>query len=68
MEAVLEWGARLGPAQVAGGALLVNLLLFLVAVGAGGWLVRRFGECRVAPVPGPVLLALVVIKGSDWVE
>jgi sterol desaturase/sphingolipid hydroxylase (fatty acid hydroxylase superfamily) len=42
---------------VAGGALLVNFLLFLVAVGAGGWLVRRFGECRVAPVPGPVTIA-----------
>ncbi|MER7580329.1 sterol desaturase family protein [Kitasatospora sp. NPDC097691] len=70
MGALLQWAAGLGTVEVVGGALVANLLLFLVAVGAGGWLVRRYGERRVAPAPGPVtptewvLIVVAVILNS----
>ncbi|MFJ9517513.1 sterol desaturase family protein [Kitasatospora sp. NPDC101801] len=54
MDWLSEWGARRSVAEVAAGALAVNVGLFLVSVLVGGWLVRRFGQRRVTPPPGPV--------------
>ncbi|MFE6751878.1 sterol desaturase family protein [Kitasatospora purpeofusca] len=53
MDAVLARAARLGPLEVAVGALAGNLALFAVALLAGGWLVRRFGDRRLTPAPAP---------------
>ncbi|MCX5214562.1 sterol desaturase family protein [Kitasatospora sp. NBC_00240] len=54
MDAVLEWGARRGVAEVVAGALAVNVGMLVVSVLVGGLLVRRFGQRRVTPEPGPV--------------
>ncbi|MFJ3789334.1 sterol desaturase family protein [Kitasatospora sp. NPDC090091] len=53
MDGLLAWAAGLSPAAVVAGALLANIGLFLVALVAGGLLVRRFGDRRVTPLPPP---------------
>ncbi|MFF2041341.1 sterol desaturase family protein [Kitasatospora sp. NPDC058170] len=64
MDELLAWAGRLGPAEVAAGALAANLGLLAVSLAAGTLLVRRFGGRRVTPAPPPPdrrELALVVV-------
>ncbi|WP_395294577.1 sterol desaturase family protein [Kitasatospora hibisci] len=51
MDGLLAWAGGLSPVAVVAGALLANLGLFVVALVAGGLLVRRFGDRRVTPLP-----------------
>ncbi|MBP0455004.1 sterol desaturase family protein [Kitasatospora sp. RG8] len=52
-DGLLTWAARLAPGEVVAGALAVNLGLLVLALAAGGLLVRRYGERRVTPPPPP---------------
>ncbi|MEV6206299.1 sterol desaturase family protein [Kitasatospora sp. NPDC051914] len=70
MDGFLGWVGRLGAGEVVAGALVFNVGLLVAALLAGGWLVRRYGYRRVAPVPGPVtageaaLVAVAVLLNS----
>ncbi len=61
VDGFLGWAARLGAGEVVAGALLLNAVLFVSAVAAGRVLVRRYGDRRVAPPPGPVTGAEVAL-------
>ncbi|WP_405010880.1 sterol desaturase family protein [Kitasatospora sp. NBC_01539] len=61
MDDLLGWAGRLGAGEVVGGALLFNVGLLVTTVLGGGLLVRRFGDRRVAPPPGPVTVGEAVL-------
>ncbi len=63
---MIEWMSNLSFAKAAGLLLLQNGLLFLLALAAGEWLVRRFKNRPVTPPPDPMqpaelLLALACV-------
>src|SRR5690349_17357371 len=54
MNAILDWAARLSPAEAAWWLFVENLALFVLAVLAGGLAVRLFGHRPAAPGPEPL--------------
>jgi sterol desaturase/sphingolipid hydroxylase (fatty acid hydroxylase superfamily) len=61
---MIAWLARLTLPQAAGYALVLNFAMFLVALGVGHVLVRRYGQRRVTAEPDPVEAAEVLLAVS----
>jgi lathosterol oxidase len=64
MDAVLDWAWNLDIGQVIGAALIENVLLFLIAIGAGNAILRLPTVVRLLPDPGRISRLQVWLAGG----